>query len=116
VPQNNVREALINVRDVREEILYFEGEPRVRDEVHPPRRGGRTRTCGAMRCSAPRTTSSCALGVRRPGRARGRLPEEPARSSSRTSALILGSVEAGAFTGDQLQMIADFVDRRGGGC
>ena len=29
--------------------------------------------------------------------------------------LILGSVEAGAFSGDQLQMIADFVDRRGGG-
>jgi hypothetical protein len=30
-------------------------------------------------------------------------------------ALIIGSVEAGAFSGDQLQMIADFVDRRGGG-
>jgi len=29
-------------------------------------------------------------------------------------ALIMGSVEAAAFTGDQLQMIADFVDRRGG--
>src|SRR5690606_10670223 len=29
--------------------------------------------------------------------------------------LILGSVEAGIFSGDQLQMIADFVDRRGGG-
>jgi uncharacterized membrane protein len=29
--------------------------------------------------------------------------------------LILGSVEAGVFSGDQLQMIADFVDRRGGG-
>ena len=29
--------------------------------------------------------------------------------------LILGSVEAAAFTGDQLQMIADFVDQRGGG-
>ena len=29
--------------------------------------------------------------------------------------LIIGSVEAGLFTGDQLQMIADFVDRRGGG-
>ena len=28
---------------------------------------------------------------------------------------IIGSVEAGLFTGDQLQMIADFVDRRGGG-
>jgi uncharacterized membrane protein len=29
--------------------------------------------------------------------------------------LILGSVEAAAFSGDQMQMIADFVDRRGGG-
>ena len=28
VTQNNVREALINVRDVKERILYFEGEPR----------------------------------------------------------------------------------------
>jgi hypothetical protein len=31
------------------------------------------------------------------------------------SGLILGSIEAGAFTGDQLRMIAEFVDRRGGG-
>src|SRR5690606_25017649 len=29
--------------------------------------------------------------------------------------LMLGSIEAGAFTGDQLRMIAEFVDRRGGG-
>jgi uncharacterized membrane protein len=29
--------------------------------------------------------------------------------------LILGSVEAGAFTGDQLRMISEFVERRGGG-
>jgi uncharacterized membrane protein len=29
--------------------------------------------------------------------------------------LILGSIEAAAFSADQLQMIADFVDRRGGG-
>jgi uncharacterized membrane protein len=29
--------------------------------------------------------------------------------------LILGSVEASVFTGDQLRMIADFADRRGGG-
>ncbi len=31
------------------------------------------------------------------------------------SGLILGSIEAGAFTGDQLRMIAEFVERRGGG-
>jgi uncharacterized membrane protein len=30
-------------------------------------------------------------------------------------AIVLGSIEAAAFTGDQLRMIADFVDRRGGG-
>ena len=29
--------------------------------------------------------------------------------------LILVSVEAGVFAGDQLQMIAEFVERRGGG-
>jgi uncharacterized membrane protein len=29
--------------------------------------------------------------------------------------LVIGSMEASAFTGDQLRMIADFVDRRGGG-
>ncbi len=29
--------------------------------------------------------------------------------------LMLGSIEAGAFTGDQLRMIAEFVERRGGG-
>ena len=28
---------------------------------------------------------------------------------------MLGSVEAGAFTGDQLRMIGEFVERRGGG-
>ena len=28
VTQNNVREALINVRDAKERVLYFEGEPR----------------------------------------------------------------------------------------
>ena len=28
VTQNNVRESLVNVRDAREQILYFEGEPR----------------------------------------------------------------------------------------
>ena len=37
-----------------------------------------------------------------------------ATSCSR-SGLILGSIEAGGFSADQLQMIADFVDRRGGG-
>src|SRR3954451_13302190 len=30
-------------------------------------------------------------------------------------AVILGSVEASAFTGDQLRMLAEFVDVRGGG-
>jgi hypothetical protein len=52
--------------------------------------------------------------ARRGGRDRRRLPED-ARRAVQVPRLIIGSVEAGLFTGDQLQMIADFVDRRGGG-
>ena len=37
VTQNNAREALIEVSDRREKILYFEGEPRFETEVHPAR-------------------------------------------------------------------------------
>ena len=37
VVQNNSREALIEVRDRKEKILYFEGEPRFESQVHPAR-------------------------------------------------------------------------------
>jgi hypothetical protein len=112
VTQNNVREALINVRDVRERILYYEGEPRF--EMKFLRRAvadDKNLLTGGP--AAHRRQQVHAPG-RRSGRSGGRFSAD-ARRVVPLSRLILGSVEAGAFSGDQLQMIADFVDRRGGG-
>jgi len=112
VTQNNVREALINVRDVRERILYYEGEPRF--EMKFLRRAVADDK-NLLTVALQRTADN--KYMRLDGE-----PEEVAGGFPRTRdelfryrGLILGSVEAGAFSGDQLQMIADFVDRRGGG-
>ena len=40
VTQNNARESMIDVRDRREKILYFEGEPRYEVKHSPRRRQG----------------------------------------------------------------------------
>ena len=112
VTQNNVREALINVRDVRERILYYEGEPRF--EMKFLRRAVADDK-NLLTVALQRTADN--KYMRLDGE-----PDEVAGGFPRTRdelfryrGLILGSVEAGAFSGDQLQMIADFVDRRGGG-
>ena len=113
VTQNNQRDAIINVRDVSERILYYEGEPRfemkflnraVEDDKN------------LHVVTLQRTAENKFLRVKVDG------PDELAGGFPKTRdelfkyrGLILGSVEAGAFSGEQLQMIADFVDRRGGG-
>jgi hypothetical protein len=116
VTQNNVRESLVNVRDVREQILYFEGEPRW--EMKFLRRAiadDKNLEVVALQ----RTADNKYM------RLFGDEPEDPeelvggfpkAREELfKYRGLILGSVEAGVFSGDQLQMIAEFVERRGGG-
>jgi uncharacterized membrane protein len=112
VTQNNQREALINVRDAQERILYFEGEPRwemkflnraVADDK------------GLLTVSLQRTADNKYMRLKgEPEEVAGGFPKTR-EELFRYRGLILGSVEAGAFSGDQLQMIADFVDRRGGG-
>jgi uncharacterized membrane protein len=113
VAENNVREALIDVEDRRDKILYFEGEPRF--EVKFIRRAV-SDDKNLQLVVLQRTADNKYL----------RLDvdhgEELAAGFPKTRdelfayrALILGSVEAAAFTGDQLRMIAEFVDRRGGG-
>ena len=112
VPQNNVREALVNVRDVKEPILYFEGEPRF--EMKFLRRA--VEDDENLRLVVLQRTADnkfMRLGVDGPEELEGGFPKTREELFA-YRALILGSVEAGAFTGDQLQMIADFVDRRGG--
>jgi uncharacterized membrane protein len=116
VPQNNAREVLINVRDVQERILYFEGEPRFE--------------MGFLRRAVADDKNLEVVALQRTAdnkymRLFGNPPEDPDELAGgfpksreelfKYRGVILGSVEAGAFTGDQLQMIADFVDRRGGG-
>jgi uncharacterized membrane protein len=116
VPQNNVRETLINVRDVREEILYFEGEPRF--EMKFIRRAvADDKNLEAIALQRTADNKYMRLFGDEPDR-----PEELLGGFPKTredlfkyKGLILGSVEAAIFSGDQLQMISDFVDRRGGG-
>jgi uncharacterized membrane protein len=113
VSQNNAREALMDVRDRREKILYFEGEPRFEYKF--------------IKRAVSDDRNLQIIGLQRTAdnkfyRQELDNPEQLVAGFPRTReelfayrGLILGSVEAGAFTGDQLRMIAEFVERRGGG-
>src|SRR5688572_14822427 len=112
VPQNNAREALVNVRDTRERILYYEGEPRF--EMKFIRRAVADDK-NLLSVALQRTADNKYMRLDgEPEEVVGGFPKTR-DELFRYRGLILGSVEAGAFSGDQLQMIADFVDRRGGG-
>ncbi len=113
VARNNVREVLIDVVDEAEKVLYFEGEPRW--EVKFLRRAV-SGDDNLQVVVLQRTAESKFL----------RLDVDDAEELAagfpktreelfRYRALILGSVEASFFTHDQLNMIADFVSKRGGG-
>ena len=112
VTQNNVREALIEVRDRKEKILYFEGEPRF--EMKFLRRAvADDKNLQVVALQRTADNKFLRLDVDNPDELLGGFPKTREELFA-YRALVLGSVEAGAFTGDQLQMIADFVDRRGG--
>jgi hypothetical protein len=112
VTQNNVRETLINVRDVREKILYFEGEPRF--EMKFLRRAvDEDKNLQVVSLQRTADNKFMRLGVDGPDELVGGFPKTREELFS-YRAIILGSIEAGAFSAIQLQMIADFVDRRGG--
>ena len=113
ITQNNQRETLIDVRDDREKILYFEGEPRF--EMKFLRRAiADDENLQVVALQRTADNKFLRLNVDDPDELLGGFPRTREELFS-YRALILGSIEAGAFTGDQLQMIADFVDRRGGG-
>ena len=113
VTQNNQREALIEVIDRREKLLYFEGEPR--PEMKFIRRAV-VDDKNLLVTTLQRTADNKCMRLDVDG------PEELAGGFPKTRdelfsyrGIILGSIEAGAFTGDQLRMIGEFVERRGGG-
>ena len=113
ITQNNVRDVLIDVEDRREKILFFDGEPHF--EVKFIRRAvddDKNLQLVLLQRTAENKYFRGDVDSR----------DELAAGFPKTRdelfayrGLILGSIEASAFTGDQLRMIADFADRRGGG-
>ncbi|MGQ0642309.1 MAG: glutamine amidotransferase [Gemmatimonadaceae bacterium] len=113
IDRNNARSAVVSVRGRREKILYVEGEPRF--EIKFLRRAVaadsnlqlvtmvRTARDKYLRLSVD---DSLELATGFP-----KTREE----LFAYRAIVLGSIEASAFTLDQLRMLADFVSERGGG-
>jgi len=113
VAENNVRDVLVNVVNDREKILYFEGEPRW--EVKFLRRAVyEDENLQVVVLQRTAEGKFLRLDVDDAEELAAGFPKTR-EELFRYRALILGSVEASFFTHDQLDMIADFVSRRGGG-
>ena len=113
VTENNESRSVLRVRPGPERILYLEGEPR--PEFAFLRRavaGDSALSLVAMLRSAK--GKFLRLGVQDSTELVGGFPTRR-EDLFRYRALVLGSIEASFFTGDQLRMLADFVSRRGGG-
>ena len=113
VTQNNVRDVLVVVEDRREKILYFEGEPRF--EVKFIRRAVADDD-NLQLVVLQRTADNkyLRLDIDDADDLVGGFPKTR-EELFQYRGLMLGSVEANYFTPDQLRMIADFVNLRGGG-
>ncbi len=126
VAQNNSRESLIEVLDRREKILYLEGEPRfeakfIRQGVEDDKniqvallQRTAIGTGGASTNALAAADKFLRLGIDTPDELAHGFPTTPEELFA-YKGIILGSVEASAFTNDQLRMLSDFVSRRGGG-
>jgi uncharacterized membrane protein len=113
VTQNNQREALVDVYDRTEKILYFEGEPRPELKfMHRAVDDDKNLQVVTLLRTADNKYYRLVLDT--PDQLAGGFPKTRDELFAYRG-LILGSIEAGAFTGDQLRMISEFVERRGGG-
>ncbi len=113
ITENNEQWMLLHVRDAREKILYFEGEPRF--EVKFLRRAvEEDENLQLVVLQRTAENKFLRLSVDSAGELAAGFPRTR-DELFRYRALVLGSVEASYFTHDQLQMIADFVSERGGG-
>ena len=113
VTENNVRDVLVNVVNDAEKILYFEGEPRW--EVKFLRRAvSEDENLQVVVLQRTAESKFLRLDVDDADELAAGFPKTREELFG-YRALILGSVEASFFTHDQLDMISDFVSRRGGG-
>ncbi len=112
VARNNSQTALVSVEDRREKILYFEGEPRY-EVGFMGRAVADDDNLQLVVLQRTAENKFLRLNVDDGEELQGGFPNTRAELYAYRS-LVLGTVEASFFTGDQLQMIADFVDKRGG--
>jgi len=112
VTQNNGRDTLIDVRDVVEKVLYYEGEPRPEMKFASMAVDG-DKNLQVVTLLRTAENKYYRQHVSNPDEVVGGFPKTREELFA-YRALILGSVEAASFTPDQLRMIADFVNRRGG--
>jgi len=113
VSQNNERKIEVDVRQAREKILYFEGEPRY--EAKFIRRALEDdENIQVVVLQRTAEDKFLRLDVDDGSELSGGFPRTR-EELFQYRGLVIGSVEASFFTHDQLAMIADFVSRRGGG-
>lgn len=111
--RNNRVERIVDVRDRKPRILYFEGEPRW--EMKFIRRAVEEDAQLDL-ASLLRTTENrfYRQGIRSPQELERGFPSTVEELFA-FQALIIGNVEAGYFTPVQQNLIREFADRRGGG-
>jgi uncharacterized membrane protein len=113
VAQNNARDAMVEVLDRRERVLYLEGEPRF--EAKFVRRAvADDENLAVTILQRTAEDKYLRLDVGSPDEVVGGFPKTREELFA-YRAIILGSVEAASFSPDQLRMLADFVSKRGGG-
>jgi len=113
VAQNNTQQAIVNVSDRREKILYIEGEPRsemrfLRNAVRDDKNLQIVTLQRLAKDQFRRFSVDDSLDL---------VAGFPKTRDELFAykGIILGSIEASYVTGDQLRMLADFVSERGGG-
>jgi uncharacterized membrane protein len=111
--RNNALERLVDVRDRKPRLLYFEGEPRW--EMKFIRRAVEDDPQLDL-ASIVRTTENkfYRQGIRTPKELERGFPSSVEELFA-FQGLIIGNVEAGYFTPAQQTLIREFADRRGGG-
>jgi hypothetical protein len=113
VEQNNAQQAVVEVRDGREKILYVEGEPRYEMRFI---RAAVEADSNLQLVALQRTAENkfLRLSVDSADELVAGFPKSRAELF-KYRAVIVGNIEASFFTHDQLAMLADFVNVRGGG-
>jgi hypothetical protein len=118
VTQNNQRDMLIDVYSRTEKLLYLEGEPRPEPKFvrHATEKDPNLAVVLLQRTAEATVNAPdkyLRLGVDAAEELQGGFPTTREELFVYRS-IILGSVEAAAFTPDQQRMLEDFVDVRGG--